>query len=142
MDQESFRGHIKRGREFETQERSEWAASVDEALAFEVPTRWRGRRGRIDIRLGEAAGDRVVVVELKGSDWDRMAGYRVRPNALRHACQLWKYINAELLQGKAIPSFDGVLPAIVYPVKPRAEGRSEQGERILHERGIQVVWRS
>jgi hypothetical protein len=79
----------------------------------------------------------VVIVELKASNWDQMTSRRVRPNALRHARQLWRYVETEL-----DVLHHEVLPAIVYPVAPKTPGRKAEIEAILEERGIQVVWRA
>jgi len=76
----------------------------------------------------------TVLVEIKASNWDKMAPHRVRPNALRHARQIWRYIESELADRP-------VLPALVYPNEPKTPGRKEEIEGILHERLIQVVWR-
>jgi hypothetical protein len=100
----------------------------------EASTGSKGRRGRIDLRLVDEDEGHSVVVETKATDWDKMASHRVRPNALRHARQLWRYIDAELERGP-------VLPALVYPAEPNTPLRKEEVEAILHERFIQVVWR-
>lgn len=142
MDTESFLERIRRGREFEKWERSYWTGDGNEDIGFEAETRWKGKRGRIDIRLADAKEGRVVLAELKASDWDKMAPHRVRPNALRHARQLWRYIEAELPQGQENTGVQGVLPAIVYSTEPKTPGRKDVIETILKERGIQVVWRS
>jgi len=131
---ESFGKRVRRGRRFQTWERSKWSGLAHEAVETEAQTGWKGKRGRIDLRLVDEEEGHSVVVEMKASDWDKMAPHRVRPNALRHARQLWRYINAELEGGP-------VLPAIVYPVEPKTPGRKEEIEAILHERYIQVVWR-
>lgn len=132
---EAFRKEIIRGREFQTWERSRWTRPSHEGKKAEAPTAWKGKRGRVDLRL--VVDDREghsIVVEMKASDWDKMAPHRVRPNALRHARQLWRYVNAELEGGP-------VSPAIVYPVEPQTPRRKEEIETILRERFIQVVWR-
>lgn len=131
---EAFRKRVKRGRRFEIWERSRWTGPDHEGVETEAPTAWQGKRGRIDLRLVDDEEGHSVVVETKATNWDRMAPHRVRPNALRHARQLWRYINAELQGGP-------VLPALVYPVEPETSGRKEEVEAILHERYIQVVWR-
>jgi len=131
---EVFRKRVKRGRKFETWERSKWNGPGHEGVETEAPTVWNGRRGRIDLRLVDEEEGHTVVVETKATDWDKMARHRVRPNALRHARQLWRYIDAEL---ESRP----VLPALVYPTEPSTPGRKEEIEAILHERSIQVVWR-
>ena len=90
--------------------------------------------GRIDLRLIDLGEGHTILVEVQASNWDRMAPHRVRPNALRHARPIWRYIEAELIDRP-------VLPAIVYPSEPDTPGRKEEIEGILHERLIQVVWR-
>jgi hypothetical protein len=135
MSHQAFRKRVKRGRGFETWERSKWTRPGHEGIEAEAKTVWKGKRGRIDLRLVVDEGEgHSIVVEMKASDWDKMAPHRVRPNALRHARQLWRYINAELEGGP-------VSPAIVYPVEPQTPGRKEEIETILRERFIQVVWR-
>jgi hypothetical protein len=131
---ENFLQRIRRGREFEKNERSHWRPRGDEELSFEAPSHHKGKRGRIDIRLFDLEEGFTVVVELKATDWDRMAPHRVRPNALRHTRQIWRYIEAELENAD-------VLPALVYPAVPETPGRKGGVESILHERFIQVVWR-
>jgi hypothetical protein len=130
---EKFQRQIKRGRKFEQLEKSQWAEEV-EGAQYEVPTQWQGKRGRIDIFLPDQQDDFCVVVEIKASDWDAMKPERVRPNALRHANQLWRYVEAEL-------DPLSVVPAIVYPASPRTPGRKEEVEAILNDLLIQVVWR-
>lgn len=131
---EGFKKSVRRGRRFQTWEESKWNGPGHEALEAAVHTEWKGRRGRIDLRLVDREEGHSVLVEIKASDWDRMAPHRVQPNALRHARQLWRYINAELEGGP-------VLPAIIYPVEPETPGRKAEIEAILNERYIQVVWR-
>jgi len=137
MDSKLFRKRIRRGREFEKQERSYWTGGQDEAISFEAPTQWQDKRGRVDIRLDDTKEKYVVVVELKASNWDQMAARRVRPNVLRHARQLWRYVETEL----DVVHHD-VLPGIIYPVAPKTPGRKEEIETVLEEQGIQVVWRT
>lgn len=131
---EAFRKQVKLARRFETWERSRWNSPEHERVEIEASTAWKGRRGRIDLRLVDETEGFSVVVEMKASDWDKMLPHRVRPNALRHARQLWRYIDAQLEHGP-------VLPALVYPLEPKTLGRKEEIEAILHERCIQVVWR-
>lgn len=132
---EAFRMRVRLGRLFETWERSKWNRPGHEGKKAEAPTAWKGKGGRIDLRLMLDDGEgHSVVVEMKASNWDKMAPHRVRPNALRHARQLWRYIHAELKGGP-------VSPAIIYPVEPQTPGRREEIETVLRERSIQVVWR-
>jgi hypothetical protein len=129
-----FRRNIKQGRRFEHWERMQWEGGVNELAQFEAPTRLKGKRGRIDIRLRDDDENQTVVVEIKSTNWDVMKSYRIRPNVLRHARQLWRYIEAEM-------AYRPVIPAIIYPVSPKRQARKREIENILHERFIQVVWR-
>ena len=130
----AFLERVRRGREFEKWERSHWTDKEHKGTEFEAPVQCKGKRGRIDIRLDSGEGYSVVV-EIKATDWDKMLPHRVRPNALRHARQIWRYIEAELLEQDA-------QPALIYPTAPKTLGRREEVETALNERGIQVVWRA
>lgn len=131
---EAFAKRVKRGRGFERWERSRWTAGDHAATEYEAKTQWKGKRGRVDLRLVDLQEGYTAIVEIKATDWEAMAPDRVRPNALRHCGQLWRYIEAELID---LP----VLPAIVYPMVPETPCRKEEIEAIFHERSIQVVWR-
>jgi len=129
-----FLKRVGRGRKFEEWERSHWNSEINSAAEFEASTQWKGKRGRVDIRLSLEEDGQVVIVEIKATDWDNVNEHRVRPNAMRHTRQIWRYIEDHL---KPLD----VIPAIVYPSPPITPGRKEQIEEILNERGIQVVWR-
>lgn len=131
---QGFLNRVKRGRKFENWERDQWVGDLNEQAKFEAATAYKGRRGRIDIKLVDEDEGHTIVVEIKATNWDKMKPYRVRPNALRHVRQLWRYIEAELEEGD-------VLPAIIYPRTPKTPGRKDEIEEILQEMGIQVVWR-
>jgi len=93
-----------------------------------------GKKGRVDIRLKLEEDGHIVIVEIKATNWDKLKPHRVRPNALRHTNQIWRYIEDHL-------SPLDVTPAIVYPSPPVTPGRKVQIEKILNERLIQCVWR-
>lgn len=132
--QDTFMKRVSRGRRFEEWELSKWNKPEHKDIEIQAPLAWKGKRGRADLRLIDTKEGHTILVEIKASDWDKMAAHRVRPNALRHARQIWRYINAELADRP-------VLPAIVYPCEPQSPSRRAEIESILHERFIQVVWR-
>ena len=129
-----FTQRIKRGREFEQWERMQWKGKLNELAQFESPTEWQGKRGLIDIRLVDNDEGQTIVVEIKSTNWDVMKPHRIRPNVLRHANQIWRYIEDALRN-------QPVLPAIIYPASPKRLARKVDVEKILNERFIQVVWR-
>jgi hypothetical protein len=131
---QKFLERVQGGRKFEEWERAHWNNELNSAAEFEAPTNWKGKQGRVDIKLRLEEDGNVVIVEIKATDWDKIKDNRIKPNILRHANQIWRYIEAHL-------SPLDVTPAIVYPVPPTTPGRKELVEEILNERGIQVVWR-
>lgn len=123
------------GKIFEALEKSGWIDLADGTPQFEAPTQWQGKKGRVDIRLAFPEKNMIVLVEIKATNWDAMRPHRVRPNALRHVRQLWRYIEADL------DPMD-VIPAIVYPAAPLDPVRKQEVERILGDHLIQTVWRT
>ncbi len=131
---QKFLKRVQSGRKFEEWERAHWNNELNSAAKFEAPTKWNGKRGRVDIKLSLKEDGSVVIVEIKATNWDNLKEHRIRPTVLRHSRQIWRYIEAHLTP------LD-VIPALVYPAPPVTSGRKEQIEEILNERGIQVVWR-
>ncbi len=134
---DTFRKRKLIGKVFEDLEASNWNAPEHDAVQERPLSVWKGKRGFVDLRLRlmDVEEGHAVLVEIKASDWDRMAPHRVRPNALRHARQIWRYIEPELLEERLVS------PALVYPKESETPGRKEEIEEILHDQAIQVVWR-
>jgi hypothetical protein len=129
-----FLRRMSRGRKFEKWEMARWLEGIEETDLFETPANWKGKQGRVDIRIDIPENHQIVVIEIKASDWDKMKPHRVRPNALRHVRQVWRYIEAYV-------SPRDVIPALVYPSTPKISGRKEEIEAILDENSIAAVWR-
>ncbi|MFH2104151.1 MAG: hypothetical protein ABIJ39_12435, partial [Chloroflexota bacterium] len=63
---QEFMERIKRGRKFEAWERSQWNSKLNSAAESEAPTQWKGKGGRVDIRLKlEENGDVVMALVHK-----------------------------------------------------------------------------
>jgi hypothetical protein len=133
-DRDKFLTNIRRGRRFEKREKCEWIGIENGRAHFEVFMKHRGKVGRIDIRIDELE-DFVSVVEIKATDWNKILPHRIRPTALRHARQQWRYIEKEVDDGIE------VCPGLVYPQQPSDPERKNGIEEILNSRMIQVVWR-
>ncbi len=130
-----FLNDVRCGREFEASEKARWSHISEDHIHFEAPTVLRARRGRVDIKIDEGL-DYIAVIEIKATNWDRLAPARLRPTALRHARQIWRYVEDFLdTKGKE------VCPALVYQFEPREPGIRKEVEEILNGRLIQVVWR-
>jgi len=74
------------------------------------------------------------IVEVKATNWGVMAERRVRPNTLRHARQVMKYVDPFWEQRL------DVSPGIIHPQAPKSRARKLQIEAALANRSIQVVW--
>ncbi len=129
-----FLKRISLGRRFEKWERSQWNGDYNQRAKFEMPTKWKNKRGRIDICLVDNDDGMTIIAEIKATNWDAMRSHRVRPNALRHARQIWRYIDSALEKHSAAPG-------IIYPKTPKKPNRKKDIEAIFEERFVQVVWR-
>lgn len=74
----------------------------------------------------------VAVVEIKGTDWDRVRHVRRLLGA--HRRQVWKYVDPFLEDGLQVSA------GIIYPTAPKTEGLKAEVEDYLNDSGLQVVW--
>ena len=126
---------LKRGKEFELDEKSGWDGTVNGKVSFEHYVKSvTGKRGRVDIFIDEL-GDFVTIVEIKATDWDKILPRRIDININRHARQVWKYTEPYLEAGRE------VCPGIIYPRSPVKSGLKERIEEKMNEMGIQIAWR-
>jgi hypothetical protein len=125
---------LQRGRTFQRSVQADWLENARGDVRVEKSiTKPSGRRGRIDVFVD--AGDALVAVaEIKASGWDRMTIVAVRRNVLRHARQVWDYIESQLAAGKEVS------PGVVFSKRPTSARRLELVEALFEERGIAVVW--
>ena len=123
-----------RGTQFESAENAAWEGRVDQKVAIQAALELQsGRRGRIDILIHEDDGS-YSIIEAKATNWDAMAEHRIRPNILRHARQVMRYVYPFWERGV------DVCPGLIYPRPPLSVDRRNQVEDTLAEKSIQVVW--
>lgn len=126
---------LRKGKAFEKKEKREWNATRQK-LAFENPvTDPKGKRGRMDIYVPKAGKGLVSIAEIKATNWNKISNARIRQNVLRHARQIWRYIEIEIERGA------DVSPGLIYPRAPRKKAVKDLVENLLNERLIQCVWR-
>ena len=135
---------LKKGRAFEARVKSGWEGEGSEGTErFEEDiellsglTRMKRQRkhGRMDIFVNDA-GDFVVIVEIKATDWDRILPANVQRNLSSHRRQVWKYIDKHIV-GEHIDVYAG----IIYPTAPKTPGLQERIEEYHGSYGLQVVW--
>ena len=119
---------LSQGKRFHKQMAAEWG----DAEGVVTPER-RAATGRIDIHI-DTGGTIDAVVELKNTDWDRMAPHRLRPNARRYIRQVWRYMEAIMEEG------NDVQPSIIFARMPSDPERKLLVERWFSDECVTVVW--
>ena len=123
-----------RGIRFEKAENAEWLDLPDiRAKAQERVKLSSGGYGRVDALI-EGEDGSFSIVEVKATNWGVMAERRVRPNTLRHARKVMKYVDPFWEQRL------DVSPGIIHPQAPKSRARKLQIEAALANRSIKVVW--
>ena len=119
-----------RGIRFEKAENAEWLDLPDiRAKAQERVKLSSGGYGRVDVLI-EGEDDSFSIVEVKATNCGVMAERRVRPNTLRHAQQVMKYVDPFWKQRL------DVSPGIIHPQTPKSRARKLQIEAALANRII------
>lgn len=134
---------LRLGKALHRRIRRDWSGTVEDAevwpehgiaLEFLPKKAKRIRRGRIDIFIEEIS-DFVTVVEIKGTDWDRIKPTNRIKLLGAHCRQVMKYVD-KYLKGVGI----SVCAGIIYPEAPRTPGLREEVEAYLNDRALQVIW--
>lgn len=135
---------LKLGKRFHKIIQEEWKATADGLIK---PEKWvvikTGKGGRIDVFVEDDKSARcLVVVEIKATDWDRIAEKNVMRNIRRHIRQIWKYIESPFIarQINNIDASEGICPGIIYPKLPKDPNRLKLIEKTLNDEGIAVTW--
>jgi len=129
-------GRLLRGKLFHKFIQEEWLATASGDLKPEwVVDQINGSKGRVDVFIDEATDGFVSVVEVKNTDWDKIADGNVRRNVRRQVRQIWRYIDSQLeLRGLS------VCAGIIFPTLPRDKSKLALIEAMFDQEGIQVVW--
>ena len=108
------------GRAFHDMVQSAFLTDLTDATGFKERG-WRlaaGGRGRVDIAV--VTNDRekmLIIIEIKGTDWDRIRSDRVKRNVQRHIRQLLAYLDTAISELEA-GQWEGVAGALLYPSRP------------------------
>ncbi len=127
---------LKDGKRFHKAVQEDWieTAESDGPVKVEADiTKPSGRKGRVDVLVPVEDGYRAVL-EVKHTDWDRMAERNVRRNIRRHIRQVWSYIESQLAEGH------DVTPGIIYSRRPTDNERRKLIEEMFEAECISVVW--
>jgi hypothetical protein len=100
----------------------------------------RGGRGRVDLAV-EVDGDKpmLVVIEIKGTNWDAIPADRVMRNLRRHLRQLQAYLDTAM-EDMDTGRWDSVVAALLYPARPASAGVLATIEATAGQQAVQVAW--
>ena len=135
---------LRRGRAFHNLIQDEWHKEAEGDVKHEKHiTKPNGRKGRIDVFVNDDdPKSSVAIVEIKATDWDKIAQKNIRRNVRRQIRQIWSYIESQILNGKHVEGAIGkdVCPGIIFPKRPKDKATMQLIEDIFEEEGIPVVW--
>lgn len=103
---------------------------------------WRlvaGRRGRVDLAVEVEGEQMLVIIEIKGTDWDAIPAARMRRNLRRHLRQLQGYLDTGVEDMEA-GSWSGVVGCLLYPARPARAEIQTAIENVAGEQAIMVTW--
>lgn len=60
----------------------------------------------------------LVIIEIKGTDWEAIPTDRVMRNLRRHLRQLQAYLDTAVEDMKAV-QWEGIVGTVLYPARPR-----------------------
>ena len=130
------------GRAFHDAVQSAFLTDLTDATGFRERG-WRlaaGGRGRVDLAV--ITDDRekmLIIVEIKGTDWDKIRADRVKRNVQRHIRQLLTYLGTAIGELDA-GQWEGVAGALLYPSRPASAESLACIQAAADEQAIMVTW--
>ena len=87
-----------------------------------------GGGGRADLAVEvDGSEQMLVIIEIKGTDWDKIPPARVMRNLRRHLRQLQAYLDTAIEEMEAGEWPGGIVAALLDPARPASAGSSDQG---------------
>jgi hypothetical protein len=125
--------------------RRSFPAGVDPPALPGLVIREGTPRSHLQTRSTTSSHTSAVIVEIKSTDWDTLAGHRVRPNLRSHVRQLQRYLDTfveDLRQdGRAATGrWDSVSGVLLYPRRPADPARLQLVEEVATREALMVVW--
>jgi len=105
---------------------------------------WRlvaGGRGRVDLAVEvDGREQMLVIIEIKGTDWDTIPAARIMRNLRRHLRQLQAYLDTAIEEMEAGEWPGGIVGALLYPARPASVATQQAIEDAVGEQAIMVTW--
>lgn len=142
MAQEPSR--LRRGKAFHKLIQDEWVREAQGGITSERHIiKPNGHRGRVDVFVNDDdPNGTIALVEIKATDWDKIAPKNIRRNVLRQIRQVWSYIESQIINGEYVESGEkkSVCPGIIFPKRPENQELMNSIEAMFYEEGIVAVW--
>ena len=81
----------------------------------------------------------LIIIEIKGTDWDKIRADRVKRNVQRHIRQLLAYLDTAIGELEA-GQWEGVAGALLYPSRPASAESLACIEAATAEQAIMLTW--
>jgi hypothetical protein len=106
--------------------------------------RWRlvaDNRGRVDlaVEVEDDGGQMLVIIEIKGTDWNKIHASRAMRNLRRHLRQLQAYLDTAI-EDMGTGDWTSIAGALLYPVRPARTETLTAIEAAAAEQAIMVIW--
>jgi PD-(D/E)XK nuclease superfamily len=130
------------GRAFHDRVQSAFLTDLADATGFRERG-WRlaaGGRGRVDLAV--VTDDRekmLIIIEIKGTNWDKIRPDRVKRNVQRHIRQLLAYLDTAISELEA-GQWEGVAGTLLYPARPASHDTLACIQAVADEQAIMVTW--
>ena len=129
------------GQDFHKRVQSAFLNGLTGAAGF--PERqWRllgQRRGRVDLAVEVEGEQMLVIIEIKGTNWDLIPSERLMRNLRRHLHQLQGYLDSAMEDMEA-GRWASIAGALLYPARPASAETAAVIEGLAGEQAIMVTW--
>jgi hypothetical protein len=99
-----------------------------------------GGRGRVDLAVEVDGGEQMlVIIEIKGTDWDKIPAAHLMRNLRRHLRQLQGYLDTAIEEMES-GAWTGIIGGLLYPARPTSEQTQAIIDAIAGEQAIMVTW--
>jgi hypothetical protein len=81
----------------------------------------------------------LVIIEIKGTDWDKIPAPRLMRNLRRHLRQLQRYLD-NAIEDMESGVWTGIAGSLLYPARPASKQTQATIEATAGEHAIMVTW--
>jgi hypothetical protein len=97
------------------------------------------RRGRVDLAVEVEGEQMLVIIEIKGTNWDLIPAHRLMRNLRRHLRQLQGYLDSATEDMEA-GRWASIAGALLYPARPASTETTALIENTAGEQAIMITW--